>query len=120
MKKVLFSVPVILVTLLLISMIPFSESSRENLKKIKGLVTDIYLTTNHDIVVKLVDDENHYYIKGASEKGLNYNQVKNALLYQDVEIGYTNQWTLLNNSNNIKSLCTLKLDGQTLYTSVKN
>ena len=118
MKKTLIFSASFLLLLALIAMIPVPSATVENMEKVKGLVGDIYLSGTNDIVLKLVDDENVYYINKFKELGLDYTSLKAGLLYHDVEIGFVKNWSIFGGINKMKPVCLVKSENEVMFSSL--
>jgi len=118
MKKTIIFSAIVLLLLVIIAMIPIPKATVENMEKVKGLVGDIYPNGSNNIIVKLVDDDNYYFIKGAKDLGINYTHLKADLLYQDVEIGYVKNWSIFGKSNNLKPICLVKSEDQVVFSTL--
>ncbi len=119
MKKALIFSASFLLLLVLIAMIPIPTATKENMNKVKGLVGEMYISGTSDIVLKLVDDDNVYYINHFQKLGINYTELKTMLLYQDVEIGFVKNWSIFGDVNT-KPVCLVKSNNQVMFSSLKD
>ncbi len=119
MKKLFVFLPFAVLLFVLLSMRPVPDANKNNVHKISGLVSDIYLAGTSDIVLKLIDDNHFYYITRGVEEGLDYTQLKAALLYKDVKIEYVRHWSILNASGSVRPIYQLHFDDDVVYSSWK-
>jgi hypothetical protein len=81
----------------------------------RGIVTEVYQTVFDDLVVKLKGQNNAYYMDGALEKGLTFNELKNQLLYKPVTIHYPQRWTPLKDAEPKYYISKLESDGRIIF-----
>ncbi|MEO1021154.1 MAG: hypothetical protein AAFW89_01305 [Bacteroidota bacterium] len=68
------------------------DSSRENSILVHGVITKIAEGSTYDIMFKIEDDPNIYYINRGLELGLDIQELKQDLLDQEVKLWYADSW----------------------------
>ena len=120
MKKTLIFSASFLLLLVLIAMIPIPTPTKENIDRVKGLVGEIYLSGSNDIILKLVDDDNAYYINGFKDLGIDYTDLKADLLYQDVEIGFVKNWSIFGKLNKMRPVCMVQSENEVMFSVIRD
>lgn len=119
MKKILVFLPFPILVFVLLSMRPVPDPDNNNVEKVYGMVSEIYKAGSNDIVFKLLEDEHFYYIHGGVEMNRSYKELKESLLYKDVQISYVKHWSLLNASGSARSMCQLEINNEVVFTALK-
>ena len=85
----------------------------------KGIVTDIYEGGRFDVVFKLKDRKQRYYINRGLENGLDLKDLQKRLMGQEVTIKYPKYWTPLDWNNTIRHLSKLEFQNEVIFNELK-
>lgn len=97
---------------------PLPPSSSPNTLRTYGTIEQVLETHHKDIVFKLKDDDQFYYIEEALERGQTFDQLQQELSGKSVEIYYVNHWTPIDPLR-VKHVTKVDLDKMTLYSAIK-
>jgi hypothetical protein len=81
----------------------------------QGIVTEVYETAFKDLGLKLKGHASTYYISRAFDHGLNFEDMKDRLLYKPVTIQYPERWTPLKADEAKFYISKLESDGEVIY-----
>jgi len=70
------------------------DASRGNCVQVSGVVEDIHLGGINDIVFKLKDNDDSYYINRGAENGLNVDSLKKNLTGKNIDLWHAKSWPL--------------------------
>ena len=85
----------------------------------KGIVTDVYEGGRFDVVFKLKDRKQRYYINRGLENGLDLKDLQKRLIGQEVTIKYPKYWTPLDWNNTIRHLSKLEFQNEVIFNELK-
>lgn len=114
MKKILIITSILLIALIVIAANPISFSKDKHIIE-KGTISKIYKGGNNDIVIKLENNQNTFYINRGFEKFKSENIKK--LTTKNVSITYSDGFTPLDLDNNrSKSIEKLEIENKIFYS----
>ncbi len=82
---------------------------------VSGTVTAIYEAGDKDIVFKLQEHKNTFYINRGLERGLNLPNLKAVLLYKEILIKFPRHFSV-----GTKHISKIEAAGKTIFTELKN
>ncbi|MCM5530261.1 hypothetical protein [Parasegetibacter sp. NRK P23] len=96
---------------------PLPNASADNCISYSGIVTDVLKGDGEaDIVVKLKDCKNYYYINRGIDNGHSVEALKEKLIGQDVELLTISHWTPLDPLSKIRHIAEIRSVGALVYT----
>lgn len=82
-----------------------------------GIVDEVFEGGEKDIVFKLKEEDQLYYINRGLEQSLSLSELRAKLIGNEVTIKYPEYWTLIN-SDYSRHLSKLEFEGSTIYSEV--
>ncbi|MAD96570.1 MAG: hypothetical protein CMB99_04500 [Flavobacteriaceae bacterium] len=120
MKKVLLGIGFLFVIVFVLIFRPVPIVAEENALESKGVVTEIYGTGGFDVVFKLDNTSQRYYINRGLEHGrLDLKDLQNRLIGQEVIIKYPKYWTPLDWNNTVRHLSKLEFGDEVIFNELK-
>lgn len=108
----------ILITLALIFK-PVPIVAEEYAIETKGIVTDVYEAGRFDVVFKLKNTKQRYYINRGLENGLELKNLQGKLIGKEVTIKYPKYWTPLDWNNTVRHLSKLEFENEVIFNELK-
>lgn len=120
MKKrfTIFLAITLFITLCGLALRPVPVLPEEKLHIVEGFVEQISEGSSEDIVFKLHDSQNRYYINRGLEQGLDLADLRARLIGRKVTIKYPQYWSLM--SGGSTHLSKLEHNGQTVFSELTN
>lgn len=98
---------------------PLPKASKTNCVKHAGVVSEILKGDGDgDIVVKLENDKNYYYINRAVDNGHSVVGLKEKLVNKKVELLTISHWTPLDPVSKTKHIAEIKTEGTLIYSEL--
>ena len=114
---IIFSLLVLVFAVLIFRPVP-TVTANEALVT-QGVVTDIYEGGVHDIAFRIENDETVYYINRGLEQGLELAQLERQLMGKEITINYPDYWTPLDWNDKIKHISRVEINGQVIFSELK-
>lgn len=112
-----FSIIVLLLAFL--SLRPLPKASQKNCVKHTGTVTDVTKGNGKgDIVIKVKNSNNYFYINRAMDNGYTVEALKEKLLSREAEVLTISHWTPLDPASRTKHIAELKVGSEIVYTEL--
>jgi len=120
MRKIAIVIAALLLALgvLIFQPVPISPEHKSN--KITGTVSYIFEGGVNDVVFRLKDTNQRFYINRGLEAGLEMQKLKDELIGNEVTIIYPKYWTPLDPKNSTKHLTELRFNGDVIYSELGN
>ena len=98
---------------------PLPKASLSNCIKYSGVVSEILKGDGEgDIVVKLKNSKNYYYINRAIDNGHSVEVLQEKLVDKKIELLTISHWTPLDPASKTKHIAEIKTDGLLIYTEL--
>ena len=98
---------------------PLPKASLNNCIKYSGVVSDVLEGDGEgDIVVKLKNSNNYYYINRAIDNGHSVEVLQEKLVGKKIELLTISHWTPLDPASKTKHIAEIKTDGLLIYTEL--
>lgn len=92
MKKIFIALIAILVAFTVLLYFAKINTSKENSILIEAEIVEIFEGPSYDILFRLKNNPNNYYINRGIESGLVVNDLIDDLLFTDVKVWYSDHW----------------------------
>lgn len=86
---------------------------------VEGTVSEVYFNSGNDIVFKLVDNKQRYYINRGTERGVAKEDAL-ACIGKDVTIKYPPYWTPLDPDNTVRHLSKIYVENEVLFDECRD
>jgi hypothetical protein len=108
-----------ILTFLGLALKPLPKASESNCTKHSGIVSQVLKGDGEgDIVVKLRDDKNYYYINRAIDNGHSVKDLTEKLVNKKVELLTIVHWTPLDPISRTKHIAEITAEGALIYTEI--
>ena len=115
--KILASIAIIL--LLGISILrPVPTLSPENASVVEGTITEISLAGTNDVIIRLKETDQVFYINRGLEGSLDLNRLQSALIDKWVTITFPKYWTALDLQNKWRHVSVLECEEKIIYSEL--
>jgi hypothetical protein len=99
---------------------PLPAATKDNCVKYSGLVTSLIADDeNGDIVIRLKNDNNYYYINRGIDQGISLSELENKLTNKPVELLAIKYWTPLAPRSGPKHIARITAEGGVVYNEIK-
>ncbi len=115
----IFSIVLILffLTFVFLALRPLPKASKTNCDKQSGVVSEVIEGDGEgDIVVKLENDKNYYYINRAVDNGYSAEGLTEKLVNRKVELLTISHWTPLDPFSQTKHIAEIQIEGVIIYS----
>jgi hypothetical protein len=108
-----------ILTLVGLALRPLPKASNSNCTKHSGIVAEVLKGDGEgDIVIRLRDNKNYYYINRAIDNGHSVEGLKDKLVDKKVEILTISHWTPLDPISKTKHIAEIKVEGTLIYSEI--
>lgn len=97
---------------------PVPTPLEKNCITFSGVLTSIDLGRKNDLVFIFSGHDTKYYIDHGTDKGLDLNQLQQALIGEEVLIKYPKYWTPLDPLNRLRQISKLEYGDSTIFSEV--
>lgn len=119
-KMFVYGAIIILTALAILALRPLPKATAKNCIKHTGTVLQILPGKGKgDIVIKLANDNNFYYINRGLDNGLKLTDLQNKLVNQPVELLTIKHWTPLDPGAKTKHIAQLTQNGHVVYSELQ-
>ncbi len=102
--------------LVLLGLRPVPHYGEKECIALKGTVSGIYEGGVHDVIFKLKEHKQTFYVNRGLEHGLNIAKLKSQLINKEITVKYPDYWAPLVSMDLTRHICKIELEGQTLFT----
>ena len=85
----------------------------------KGVVSEVYEGGTNDVVFKLQDQHQQFYVNRGLERGLELNKLRTELISKEITIKYPKYWTPLNPFNSSRHISKVEHDGRIVFSELE-
>ncbi len=85
----------------------------------KGVVLEVYEAGTNDVVFKLQDQQQQFYVNRGLERGLELNKLRTELISKEITIKYPKYWTPLNPFNSSRHISKVEHEGRTVFSELE-
>lgn len=119
MKDVIIGCSIFLLLLFALGIRPVPQATKNNCKKFTGKVAQVYESGVKDVVIRFHNEAPKFYINRGLEQGLDLGELQEKLTGEEVHITYPSYWTVFDPQNKIKHLAKLEIDGEVIYSEMR-
>ncbi|MCC7504372.1 MAG: hypothetical protein IT259_03680 [Saprospiraceae bacterium] len=117
-NKILLGALIAFILLAILIFRPVPLPPEEDCLVVTGVVTEIYENKGYDVIFKLKDNPNLYYVNRGTQRGIDLNAIQQRLLNQPVTFKYPRYWTPLDWNNTVRHLSKIIHNGETVFTEI--
>ncbi|MBO3697206.1 hypothetical protein [Roseivirga sp. E12] len=107
------------IILLSLTLRPVPSLPENELTIANGIVSNIYEGGENDIVFKLRESNDMFYINRGLEQGLNIDDLKKRLLGNQITVKYPEYWSLLSNGTS-HHISKVEYKGEVVFSELKH
>lgn len=85
---------------------------------LKGTIATVYEGSSGDVVFRLQDQQQTFYINRGLERGLRLDNLQATLTNREVVIKYPEYWTPLDPNNQIRHISKIEYEGETIFSEL--